>query len=130
MNSSQPFSFEPTVYNEAEKIWSGASAAADAQNLSKPFGQLLLNSLERHGDKVVQLNHDTGIEMSAREMRLKTLRIAASLTAIGIGAGDIVQIVLSEHDNLTPLWFGIIAAGAALNPLHISFSERKFYRFK
>lgn len=112
-----------TVYDPEEKIWSGPEYALGDQSIS--FGQMLLDRLKVHGNKLMQINHDSGYQMSAREMRLKSLRIAASLTALGIGPGDIVQIVVSEHDDLVPLWLGIIAAGAGMNALHVSFSERK-----
>lgn len=113
-----------TVYDPEEKIWSGPEYPLGDPNIS--FGQMLLDRLTVHGTKLMQINHDSGYQMNAREMRLKTLRIAANLTALGIGPGDIVQIVLSEHDDLVPLWLGIIAAGAGMNALHVSFSERKF----
>lgn len=117
--------FEPTAYNAEEKIWSGPADKPLSAGPNISYGQLLIDRLDQHGSKLIQLNHDTGYKMSAREMRLKALRIAASLTELGIGTGDIVQIILGEHDNLVPLWLGIVAAGAAMNPLHISFTERK-----
>lgn len=67
--------------------------------------------------------------MTAREMRLKALKVAESLTAVGIKLGDHIQIILNEHDDLVPLWLGIIVSGAVMNALHTSFTHRTYENF-
>lgn len=64
--------------------------------------------------------------MTAREMRTKALKVAENLTALGIKLGDVVQIILNEHDDLVPLWLGIIISGGVMNSLHTSFTHRKY----
>lgn len=64
--------------------------------------------------------------MTAREMRSKALKVAENLTASGIKLGDHVQLILNEHDDLVPLWLGILASGAVMNALHTSFTHRKY----
>lgn len=61
-------------------------------------------------------------------MRLKALKVAEILTSVGIKLGDHVQIILNEHDDLVPLWLGIIISGAVMNALHTSFTQRKYMR--
>lgn len=43
----------PPVYNCDEKVWSGPEF--DHRKFDVPFGELLLNELERHGEKVIQV---------------------------------------------------------------------------
>lgn len=62
--------------------------------------------------------------MTAREMRQKALKVAESLTALGIKQGDIIQLCLTEHDDMVPLWLGIVVSGAVLNTMHTEFFER------
>lgn len=61
-------------------------------------------------------------------MRMKALKVAESLTALGIKIGDHVQMCVSEHDDLVPLCVGILVSGAVINTLHSSNSHRKFMR--
>lgn len=131
---------EVTKYNAELKIWSGPEYIS--RNPTVSFGKSILDKLELHGDKIMQvrrvheysirlhfvfeqINDTSGYKMTAREMRLKALKVAESLKAVGIKQGDIIQICLTEHDDLVPLWLGIIASGAVLNILHTEFLERK-----
>lgn len=62
--------------------------------------------------------------MTAREMRLKALKVAEKLTELGIKPGDVIQLCLNEHDDMVPLWLGIVTSGAVLNTLHTEFFAR------
>lgn len=45
----------PPVYNAEEKVWSGR---ADQRKFDVPFGEMLLNQLEKNGDNLIQVKID------------------------------------------------------------------------
>lgn len=49
----------PTVYNADEKVWSGPKI--DKQVFDLPLGETLLNALQKHGEKLIQVRKIVGL---------------------------------------------------------------------
>lgn len=70
----------------------------------------------------IQINHDTGSQMTCNEMRMKSLKVAEHLTGVGIQRGDHVTIIADHSEDLAPVFLGALAMGLVVNPLHCGFS--------
>ncbi|XP_055588509.1 uncharacterized protein LOC129740818 [Uranotaenia lowii] len=86
------------------------------------LGQLILNALARHGEKILQLDTDTGAEMSAHEMRLRAIRVAQNLATLGFRKGVPAALACSNGENLTPVALGLMIAGIPFITLPVGFN--------
>lgn len=59
----------PLVYNAVEKVWSGP--AIDQRKYDIPFGELLLNELAMHGDKLIQV-YNFEVKLICKNYKLRT----------------------------------------------------------
>ncbi|XP_037039466.1 4-coumarate--CoA ligase-like 7 [Bradysia coprophila] len=103
-------------FNAETKIWSGP---AEDHDKSLQLGSYLLKVLKNaeNQDKIVQIFHDTGEEMSVREMYLKSVRLGVRLQKAGVKPGDVVSIISQNCSVLTPLSVGLLAIGAIVSYL-------------
>ena len=80
--------------NRAPSIVYGPSAP---EPLSMTFGQLLDYHAEVRGDKPAVISHVQGKTISFKDLRLRSLQLARSFSADGIGKGDLVAISLGSR---------------------------------
>lgn len=61
--------------------------------------------------------------MSFDEMRIKTIRTAQNLRALGYQAKQVVGLMVKNSDFVAPTFFGAIATGCPISPLDPSFKK-------
>ncbi|XP_058445396.1 luciferin 4-monooxygenase-like [Malaya genurostris] len=86
------------------------------------LGQIILDTLDRNPSKVLQIDTDTSRQMTAREMRLRTIRIAQNLAGLGFGKDDMAALACSNSENLSPIALGLMVAGIPFIPLPMGFN--------
>ena len=69
------------------------------------------------GDKVVVIDGDR--EFTYRSFAERTHRLANALQGIGVAAGDRVSFITYNTHQLLEAYFGVLEAGAVLNPINI-----------
>lgn len=109
-----------TQYNAKEKLWSGKKCPT-VYNPKASMGQIILHSLYRDPEKVIQVSDETGIEMTASETRLKTVRAAQNLQRLGYKSNDVFGFMVGNIQNLSPIVFAAFCLGCpinALDPIH------------
>lgn len=104
-------------YNEFTKIWCGVGPKLKFDE-SANVGEIILESLAKHGDKVIQINHDTGHTMTASEMRLRSIRIGQNLIdKAGVKSGDMIVLIARNNDNIASLMYACMSIGTPFMPL-------------
>lgn len=86
------------------------------------IGRLILTILDRNPEKVLQIDADTEREMTAAEMRLRAIRVAQNLTALGFRKGDMAAVICSNSENLAPLVLGLWMVGLPFISLPVGFN--------
>lgn len=92
-------------------------------NSNISVGQALLSILRRFPTKVVQISDDSGDKMNAKEMEIKSIRVAMHLANMGYRQNDVIGVMAKNDKNLSPLVIGILTLGASINPLDASFTK-------
>lgn len=111
-------------YNRESKILSGVQLEPFFhQNLN--CGQIALHYLQREPNKIVQINYDDGVELSAGEMAKLGLRIAKNLLNEGLTLNDVIGLVAKNSTYVAPLVLGSLLTGTPCNTLDPSFDERE-----
>ncbi|XP_019551278.3 uncharacterized protein LOC109421247 [Aedes albopictus] len=109
-------------YNHTTKTWNGP-VDHGALNPEANVGQVILNLLARTPDKVIQINADTGYEMTCAEMKRRIVRVAINLRQLGYSRGDLVTMVCTNTDNVVPVYVGCVCLGMVVNPLAPAFNR-------
>nr|XP_029710358.1 probable 4-coumarate--CoA ligase 1 [Aedes albopictus] len=103
-------------YESANRTWSGPIHPS-IFNPEANIGQVVLNILSRTPAKIIQINADTGYEMTCAEMKQRIVRIALHLKSLGYRLGDLATLACNNTDNLVPVYFACVTLGIAVNPL-------------
>ncbi|XP_058820875.1 uncharacterized protein LOC131683068 [Topomyia yanbarensis] len=113
-----------TRYEEKSKTWHGPIRPS-ILNPEANFGQVILNLLARTPDKIIQIDADTGREMTCAEMSRRIVRVAMNLTkqVDHLKLGDLVSLVCCNSENVVPVFVGCLAIGLAVNPLAPVFNK-------
>ncbi|XP_019539911.3 probable 4-coumarate--CoA ligase 3 [Aedes albopictus] len=111
-------------YDSVRRIWSGPRQPC-IFNPECNFGQIVLNLLDRSPEKVIQIDADTGREMTRAEMRLRVVRAAQHLQKLGYGVGDIATVAAVNSENLAPLVLALQVIGAGFNALAPTFDAEE-----
>lgn len=113
------------MYNRDTKILSGAQI----EPFYYPFvsaGQMVLHYLQRDPSKIVQVNYDDGVELSAGELAKLGLRIAKNLSSMeGLKQGDVIGLVVKNTSYVAPLILGSLLIGSPCNTLDPTFEENE-----
>ncbi|XP_044743979.1 4-coumarate--CoA ligase 2-like, partial [Chrysoperla carnea] len=92
------------------------------------FGQILLNQMALHSDKIAQVHPVDNISYTHGEIRLFTIRCALEMHALGVRKGDIVTICGRNHSHVIIPFLAATYLGAVSNPLHPNFSANEVRR--
>lgn len=111
-------------YDSTTKTWSGPNIPLMSSK-KQSLGQFLLNGLEKSKKKVLQIHHDTGIQLTGEEIHLQSIRVAQNLRRLGFKKGDVITVISRNVTELVVLVTGSFLIGVALNPLDPSFISRK-----
>ncbi|EDS27150.1 luciferin 4-monooxygenase [Culex quinquefasciatus] len=99
------------TYDSQAKLWLSRHPPAPFK-AEAGLGQLILDVLGKISpSKVIQLDTDTGVLLTAEELRLRIVRVAQNLSALGFRRGDMAAMACSNSENLAPLALGLMVAG-------------------
>lgn len=110
-------------YDHNTKILSGIEAPP-LYHPNLTLGEFFLHYLHRDSTRIVQTNHDDGVEMSAGEMAQLGCRIASSLLN-QLETGDVIGIVCKNTTYVAPLVLGGILAGTPISAVDPVFSSKE-----
>lgn len=109
-------------YNSDTKTYSGP-VLPGIFNPEANLGKIILDMLSRTPSKVIQINADTGYEMSCAEMKQRCVRVALNLRKFGYQQGDLVTLACINTDNVVPVYVGCLILGLVVNPLAPVFNK-------
>lgn len=87
------------------------------------ISELVLESLKKTPERIVQVNYDDGSEMTCEELRMKIIRFAQNLKLAGIRENDVVAVICSNSPDLMAFVNGIMQLGAIVNPMFVGHSS-------
>lgn len=70
-----------------------------------------------------QISDNDGVQLTNREIRLKSIRAAKHFIEMGFGKDDVFGFVAKNTYHLAPIVFGSLIIGAAVNPLDPSYKK-------
>ncbi|XP_031635418.1 4-coumarate--CoA ligase-like 7 [Contarinia nasturtii] len=111
-------------FDAESKLWS-CTEEPKCLDPNECYGTFLLDILSKHGSKVAQINHDTGVRMTYDELRLKTIRAAQNLQKKGFQYKDVFAFLAVNSDDLCPIVFASFCMGCTINPLHSTLSKKE-----
>lgn len=103
-------------FNEQEKVWSGLDFPP-LYNTKVSVGRVILDTLERNPKKVLQVNDNNYISLTAEDIRLKSIRTAQNLQKLGCKTNDVIGIVARNTHHLTPIVLAAFYLGCPLSIL-------------
>jgi len=80
----------------------------------KPFGQFVLESLERFEHSIAMVEVHSEREITFKELREQTLKMVKLLRKAGLRKGDLVALVLPFDMQYVPLFIATIYCGAVV----------------
>uniref|UniRef100_A0A182P4M6 AMP-dependent synthetase/ligase domain-containing protein n=1 Tax=Anopheles epiroticus TaxID=199890 RepID=A0A182P4M6_9DIPT len=109
------------TYDEKTRTWYGVQRVS-IYNPKANVGEVLDHLLIRTPDRIIQIDMDTGSRLSCAEFRLRMIRFAQHLDAVGLRKGDIVAMANGNSENVAPLACALMTLGAPFNPLAPGFN--------
>lgn len=113
-----------SVYDEELRVWRGP-VSKNLYNYDYNLGQLIMHSLSKFPDKILQVNADSGVTLTGKEIRLKSIRVANALRQMGFKTSDIMMLAVRNHPDMCPALFGCFIIGAPVNAVDVNFSVGK-----
>ncbi|XP_055840514.1 putative acyl--CoA ligase YdaB [Episyrphus balteatus] len=102
------------IYNKSEKIWSAPPLELNYPNIG--IGHSILQKLkETDPNKIIEVEHESGISRTARQIRSDTITVAHNLMRLGVKKGDIVIVFSKTNLKITPITFALYTIGAPIN---------------
>lgn len=114
-----------TGFDEVTKVWSAPTRPYTFGE--KSVGEVMMEALKNRSDRVVEICHDTGRKVTAREMLKDSVNVARTYIQMGLKEDDVVLILLNNHLFVSPIVLGASFIGAAFCALEIGL-ERKDLR--
>ncbi|XP_052863985.1 acyl-CoA synthetase 7-like [Anopheles cruzii] len=112
-------------YDAKRQLWFGERLPS-VLNPQAGVGRIVLDSLARSPDKVIQINADTGVRLTCSEMRLRIVRVALHLQKLGFKKGDFVSMACGNGEHVVPAFIGCWLLGLAINPLAPVYGKEDF----
>lgn len=72
-----------------------------------------------------KINYDTGVMLTFKDLRLKTIRVAQNLQRKGFQHKDVFSFLAPNSDNLCPVVFASFSLGCPISPLHSELSKEE-----
>ncbi len=90
-----------------------------------PLGQVLLRSAQRAPDQEALVFPD--VRWTYRELATRSLAVARSLHALGVGRRDHVGVLMSNHPDLVAAVFGASFTGATVVPVNARYRTSELH---
>lgn len=111
-----------TRYNAEEKLWSGRKLPT-VYNPKASMGHIVLSALLHNPEKVIQVNDDSGIELTAGQIQLKTIRAAQTLQRLGYKSNDVFGFMTNNYHNVAPIVYAALCLGCPINAIASNYVE-------
>lgn len=112
------------TFNSITKIWTG-NMHKYRYSLDVYLGEKLLEALDATPDRILQINHEEGKELTCEEIKITSIRVAQNLKRLGVQPDDVVGFICRSSSTVISLIYGCVLIGAPVNPLHVSFDKEK-----
>lgn len=112
------------TYNPDTKIWSNPDETS-LYNSDANLGQVIMHSLSLYPNQIAQISADTGVKLTARDLRIRSIRAAENLRARGLKSGDIVAICAKNSENVAPVFYATLLLLTPVNTLDPDFQIGK-----
>ncbi|XP_061389631.1 luciferin 4-monooxygenase-like [Musca vetustissima] len=119
-NGTAPVLVE-TIYDPEKKVWHGP---VDELRYGPQYsiGSAVLEAMKKYPDHVIQICHQSGKEITNREMIKLTVQAARHFEKLQLQQCDIIGICAGNSDYVAPIYFGALCAGLCISPLDPSFN--------
>lgn len=114
-----------THYDEETRVWSAPTRPYVFGD--KSVGEVIMEALKNRPDRVVEICHDTGRKVTARELMKESVNAARTYIQMGLKEDDVVLLLLNNHLFVSPIVLGASFIGAAFCALEVGL-ERKDLR--
>lgn len=114
-----------TDFNEETKVWSAPIRPYTFGE--KSVGDVIMEALKNRPDRVVEICHDTGRKVTARELLKESVNAARTYLQMGLKEDDVVLLLLNNHLFVSPIVLGATFIGAPFCALELGL-ERKDLR--
>ncbi|ETN65862.1 AMP dependent ligase [Anopheles darlingi] len=111
------------TYDEQSRTWYGPRVTP-VYNPAASVGQIFNDILLRSPNRIIQIDVDTGAQLSCAEFRKRMIRAVQNLASVGLAKGDIVALANGNSENVGPLFCALLTLGATVNPLAPGFNKQ------
>ncbi|XP_055296968.1 probable 4-coumarate--CoA ligase 3 [Sitodiplosis mosellana] len=111
-----------TYFDADTKVWSGFYSPI-VFNPKISLGHAILWTLDKNPHKILQINHETNIQLTSAFMRRQTIRAAFNLQKLGCEKGDIFGIIAKNSHYVATIVFASLCIGCPVNTLDPSFTK-------
>lgn len=108
-------------FDSSIRLWSGPNLRG-ILNPNISIGQAMLWAMQRCPNNIAQISHDSGIEVTFADMRIRTIRAAQNIQKLGFVEDDVFAIIARNSENLAPIVFAAMSIGCPVNTLDPSFT--------
>uniref|UniRef100_A0A1B0GL65 Acyl-coa synthetase n=2 Tax=Lutzomyia longipalpis TaxID=7200 RepID=A0A1B0GL65_LUTLO len=116
-----------TKYFAEEKIWRSPTEHTWMFSEKANLGRIILEVLNCHSPKVIQISDDSGVRMTNREIASDAEKIAVGLRQRGAKQGDVVGFVARNGSYLTPALIACFYLDLPINALDVTQNEDEIY---
>ncbi|XP_055694790.1 uncharacterized protein LOC129796693 [Lutzomyia longipalpis] len=116
-----------TKYFAEEKIWRSPTEHTWMFSEKANLGRIILEVLNRHSPKVIQISDDSGVRMTNREIASDAEKIAVGLHQRGAKQGDVVGFVARNGSYLTTALIACFYLDLPINALDVTQNEDEIY---
>lgn len=116
-----------SVFNQKEKFWYGPEFNRNPiYNPNNGVGEIILNGLQSHPDRVSQVNDKNGSRLTCRTILERSVCVAENLKGMRFKQGDVFSVISRNNEDVAPVVFGSLFLGATLNTLDVMLDESEF----
>lgn len=91
-------------------------------------GQVILCEIYKYLNKVLQVNHDDGSELTGSQIGDMMINVAKNLYRLGLRSGDVAGFCASNTTYVAPIIFGCLLLKMPLNPVDNMFEVEEIVR--
>jgi long-subunit acyl-CoA synthetase (AMP-forming) len=107
------------MFDPVTRTWSGKKIPF-LYHEEATFGEVVLQSLSKSPDTVIQVCEEDGIELTCGQLRILAIRISENLKKFNISHGHVAGFVTQNTTYLTPVLLGCLLQGvvfATIDPI-------------
>lgn len=118
------FPLTGTVYDSAQKIWSGPERK-DLYHENMTLGEATFLGYSKNPEKIIQINDSTNERMTAREFLGHAATLAKNLLKMGVQVGDVVGLYAQNATHTATVMMSAFLCGTPVNAVYFGFDKGK-----